>query len=170
MPETIILRDAEVRELIAAGTVTVRRKRRANTPSLDGRFVLVQPSPFGRIGQRLAVREAYAIEHTVDGEPPSGVLLDGRPVHWGDEGDGDQRGPYDWHWQAAHYRATDPPPDLCCESEHCRSCGDGGPGYGPHWRSAATMPKWASRITVEVVALRVEPDPWEWVAELEVRK
>lgn len=37
------------------------------------------------------------------------------------------------------------------------------------WSSAATMPRWASRLTVEVVALRVEPDPWEWVAELEVR-
>jgi len=38
------------------------------------------------------------------------------------------------------------------------------------WRSAATMPAWASRMSVVVEAVRVERVPWAWVAVGTVRR
>lgn len=167
---SIILRPAEVLELLANGRATLRR------PVKGARVVVRRYSlspnnwenghgrrlrcPFGAAGTRLACREGYTIQHTVDGEPPSGVLLDGRPIDR-DRGDSEDA----WSWQAAHYRATDPPPDLCCESPRCHACGPDGEGYGPHWLSAATMPRWAVRLYIVTRSVRVEAG--EWVAEVE---
>lgn len=99
--------------------------------------------PYGAPGDRLWVKETHALEYCVDGnEPP---YSDGRPV---------RRATDDPRWTQAHYRATDPAPDLCCERENCAQCRDH--DMGPHWRPSIHMPRWASRITLEVTGVRVE--------------
>jgi len=94
---------------------------------------------FDRPADRLWVREAFCIESSreVTYETP---FDDGRPIrHHNDE----HRGPW---WEQPHYRATDPAPEL--------EIGTGEPGV--KWRPSATMPRWASRITLEIAAVQVE--------------
>lgn len=105
--------------------------------------------PYGTPGDRLWVKEAHALESCVDGnEPP---FSDGRPTRRAADDDFDGGEPA---WTQAHYRATDPAPDLCCERENCAQCRDH--DMGPHWRPSIHMPRWASRITLEVTGVRVE--------------
>ena len=100
--------------------------------------------PFGRPGDRLWVRECFAIEDAILNEPP---FDDGRPVLHGD-------GDIDPAWRQPHYRATDPAPDLMCMKATCSCCRKH--GKGPHWRPSIFMPRWASRITLEITDVRVE--------------
>lgn len=102
------------------------------------------PSPY-KVGDLLWVRETHALEDNrmAGGDPP---FSDGRPILW----DEDEPGT----WTIAHYKATDPPPDLCCESPRCRVCRDD--DFGPHWRPSIHMPKWACRLMLEVTEVRVE--------------
>lgn len=60
------------------------------------------------------------------------------------------------YWNFPHYRATDPEPDLCYEDgrEGCEKCWDGDPHA--HWVPSIHMPKWASRISLEVTKIRAE--------------
>lgn len=105
--------------------------------------------PFGAPGDRLWVRETFSIQNAVeDEEPPH---CDGRPLLRRPEDDFEGYAPL---WQQPHYRATDPPADLCCEEEGCRQCREN--DFGPHWRPSIFMPRWASRLTLEVVSVRVE--------------
>jgi hypothetical protein len=106
---------------------------------LLARFPNQQGCPYGKPGDRLWVREAHCIESSreVAYEPP---FSDGRPIrHHNDE----HWGPW---WQQPHYRATDPAPEL--------EIGTGEPGV--KWRPSIFMPRWASRITLEITAVRVE--------------
>jgi hypothetical protein len=106
-----------------------------------------QECPYGQPGDRLWVRETFALESSVeDNKPP---FNDGRPVFRPAPTD-----EYSPSWFQPHYKATDQTPDLCCERTNCRDCAD--QGYGPHWRASIHMPRWASRITLEVVSVRVE--------------
>lgn len=105
--------------------------------------------PYGRPGDRLWVRETHALEHDVEGGEPTHA--DGRPILRRPDDDVDGILPL---WTQPHYRATDPAPDLCCDREGCAQCRDH--DMGPHWRPAIHMPRWASRITLEVTAVRVE--------------
>jgi hypothetical protein len=106
---------------------------------LLARFPNQQGCPYGKPGDRLWVRETFCIESSreVTYEPP---FSDGRPIrHHNDE----HWGPW---WQQPHYRATDPAPEL--------EIGTGEPGV--KWRPSIFMPRWASRITLEITAVRVE--------------
>jgi hypothetical protein len=47
----------------------------------------------------------------------------------------------------AHYRASDPAPDLTCEKHEGPCC---------HWKPAIHMPRWASRLTLLVTATKIE--------------
>ena len=105
--------------------------------------------PYGQPGDRLWVRETFALQHCVEWESPP--FEDGRPVKWREISDIEGFSPV---WVQPHYRATDPAPDLCCEREGCRQCANN--DYGPHWKPSIHMPRWASRITLEVTGVRVE--------------
>ena len=100
--------------------------------------------PYGVPGDRLWVREGYALQASCDGDaPPFGK---DRPIKFtGEDG---------LDWLQPHYRATDPPPDLCCEEEGCKCCAEGEPG--PHWKPSIFMPRWASRIALELTYVRVQ--------------
>ena len=100
--------------------------------------------PYGVPSTRLWVRETFVLESNLglaglaEYPPPFG---DTRPVQWVDMPD------EGLVWSQPHYRATDPVPDLAYDDRddpHCR------------WRPSIHMPRWASRITLEVEAVRVE--------------
>lgn len=84
--------------------------------------------PFGSSGDRLWVRETWAGEERCDSFPPRDLF--GRQL-----------------W----YRATDEPPGFPSDDtpeQRCRMVGCG------KWRSSIHMPRWASRLTLEVVEVR----------------
>lgn len=96
--------------------------------------------PYGVPGDRLWVRETFIIEtnmgSSTDYPPP---FSDGRPVnHHRDDDWGE------W-WEQCHYRATDPRPELVRLDD--KEMG---------WRPSIFMPRWASRITLEVTGVRIE--------------
>jgi len=100
--------------------------------------------PYGHTGDRLWVRETHVFEWYED-EPRS---KDGRPIFY-QAGDGTE---YDEpRWLYPHYKATDPIPELCYED------GDGYSDGDPQckWLPSIHMPRWASRITLEIVNIRV---------------
>lgn len=98
---------------------------------------------------RLYVRETFTLEHCVEGEAPP--FADRRPMKGRDIDDVDGETPI---WVQPHYRATDPAPDLSCDRPGCAQCRDH--DMGPHWVPSIHMPKWASRIWLEVISVRVE--------------
>lgn len=100
-------------------------------------------------GDVCRVRETFCIESCYEVgwyEPPHN---DGRPLNVHDE---DGR----W-WEQAHYRATDPEPELVV---------DGVDGPGCRWSSPAVMPRWASRLKATVTGVRCKrsesPSGWSW--------
>jgi hypothetical protein len=97
--------------------------------------------PHGGVGDRSYCREAHAIESSklVGDYPPP--YSDGRPLHWVDEPD------WGRYWEQAHYRASDPTPDLAYEDSDDATC---------RWRPAMFMPKWAARQWLRVTGLKVE--------------
>lgn len=98
---------------------------------------LLDRCPYGKVGDRLFVKEAFCLEEQVesDQEPP---FNDGRPT----------KNVWDDRWQQPHYRATDPPPELAYEDS------DGEPTV--RWKPPQNMPKWVARIFLEITEIRVE--------------
>jgi len=80
-------------------------------------------NPYGVIGDRLWVRETFAMPMTVLGAPNYLKMNDGVPIIYRADGT----------------TLTDQP-DF----------------YGVHWRPSIHMPRWASRITLEITDVRVE--------------
>ncbi len=125
----------------------------SNTPKDEGSWVWLDDEPpfsnighrarcpFGAPGDRLWVRETYVLECSQAVgwyEPP---FSDGRPLLDHEDGAWGR-----W-WEQPHYRATDPCPELAYGE-------DGDPGV--RWRSSTSMPRWASRLTLEVTDVRAQ--------------
>jgi hypothetical protein len=106
------------------------------------------PCPYGKPGDRLWVRETFALQCNVeDDEPP---FNDGRPVRRIEDDD------CGICWYQPHYKATDPQPELTCREDDPRhNCGSEDICASP-WRPSIHMPRWASRITLEITKVRVE--------------
>lgn len=101
--------------------------------------------PYGTEGDRLWVRETYIVESNCGLEDPSTYpppFKDGRPVKWTEDPE------WGAYWDQCHYAATDPKPELADDS-------DSEDGFA-NWRPSIFMPRWASRITLEIVKVRVE--------------
>ena len=101
--------------------------------------------PYGQVGDFLWVREAFCLEHQVEGDPP---FDDGRPVFYLREGL--PCAPKDAEtWIQPHYRATDPAPELYYADL---------PADEPRvrWAPPQNMPRWASRITLKITDIRVQ--------------
>lgn len=87
--------------------------------------------PYGNVGDRLWVRETWAVEESLDAKPPRGFSA--WPV-----------------WFKANNA-------YCCNA-------NGFPNHGFHnpnatkgkWRPSIFMPRWASRITLEITDIKVE--------------
>jgi hypothetical protein len=100
--------------------------------------------PYGQAGDRLWVRETFMLESNFgldneEGYPPP--FKDGRPIKRYESPDWGK-----W-WTQAHYAASDPKPELCKASDDDRMAG---------WKPSIHMPRWASRVTLEITGVRVE--------------
>jgi hypothetical protein len=107
--------------------------------------------PYGIPGDRLWVRETFALENNeeYDGELEFAAPKDGRPIRHHVA-----INEYDSSYDVfPRYRATEPNIDLTCEHEKCNE--DCGPCQHP-WKPAIHMPRWASRITLEITEVRVQ--------------
>ena len=105
--------------------------------------------PYGGPGDLLWVRETYCIEHEIDGNTPP--HSDGRPTQINADafaGDGEHA------WRQPHYRATDPEPELAYEYGTCARCLAAEPHA--HWKPSIHMPRWASRLTLEITDVRLQ--------------
>jgi hypothetical protein len=107
-------------------------------------------NPFDLPADRLWVRETFCIESSKEVAYDS-PHSDGRPIRHHDD---EHWGPW---WEQPHYRATEPTPELYIGTDE----------PGCRWRPLIFMPRWASRILLEVTAVRVErlqsisgPDCW----------
>ena len=100
--------------------------------------------PYGQSGDRLWVRETFAVESSIEIADPivyPPPFTDGRPIQWHDDPD------YGKFWDQCHYKATDPAPELCYTDRD---------EPGVRWKPSIHMPRWASHITLEIVNVRVE--------------
>ena len=153
--------DAMVRAVLA-GTKTqhrvpVKTPVPSSPPELDWLYPNVEPSrqsygywlmggvacisPFGGPGDRIRIKEAFCIEHEVDGNVPP--HNDGRPVRYSSDHDDCLS------WEQPHYRATDPTPQLGYQdSEESGPC--------VRWRPSSHMPRWACRIIPVVKRVWIE--------------
>lgn len=94
--------------------------------------------PYGVPGQRLWVRETFTIESNRWADDPySPPHKDGRPT----------RRYEDDKWYQPHYKATDVEPELWYDDRDSPGC---------RWKPSIHMPRWASRILLEITDVRVE--------------
>jgi len=90
------------------------------------------PCPYGQPGDRLWVRESFYCDTL--------PFADGGPL---------PKSKPDWADDNLYYRAD----GTCCQIIPECSCGEVGK---PKFRPSIHMPRWASRITLEIVSVRVE--------------
>lgn len=156
MKERPILFSGEMVKAILEGRKTQTRRVIKKHPLIEAGFsdnyiknpdnFVIDDCPYGAIGDQLWVRETFCLESNfnmddIESYPPP--FKDGRPIkHYED----DVWGSY---WEQPHYRATDPTPELVIE-------GEGGDEPGVRWKPSIHMPRWASRIMLEITGVRVE--------------
>lgn len=151
MKERPILFSGQMVRAILGGTKTQTRRvvKSNHTPNLpselqEHRELMGKPyCPYGDVGDRLWVRETFVLENTYDYHGDHDAPTDGSPIekHEG-EGDGS-------YWLISHYRATEPEPNIVpyrCDADDDRT----------RWTPSIFMPRWASRITLEITGARVE--------------
>jgi hypothetical protein len=101
------------------------------------RLGLMWRCPHGAPGDRLWVRETFVLEHAYD----EGDLPADRPVMYNDQFE---------FWQVPHYRATEPEPHIVpfdlVDTYDDRT----------RWSPSIFMPRWASRLLLEVTGVRAE--------------
>lgn len=99
--------------------------------------------PYGKPVDFLWVRETFCLENTYDYHGDHVVPSDGRPIiKHEDHGDGA-------YWLIPHYRATEPEPNIVpyrCDADDDRT----------RWTPSIFMPRWASRITLDITDVRIE--------------
>ena len=148
----ILFTDEMVRAVLDGRKVQTRRPLKPQPEKLifDEMTASLLPPlsdcPFGQVGDRLWVRETFCLEHQVEKDqlPP---FDDSRPIRWEYEGmESDPEGAD--RWIQPHYRATDPTPELAYGDS------DGEPTV--RWKPSIHMPRWASRITLEITEIRIE--------------
>lgn len=179
--KSLILRDPELRSLLDTGRCEVSRivktgfrisddglwmengtafLRRINGQVFTDEQLLsamaAKFSPLGSPGEVRWVRETWASDlkhHTV------AYKADGKCGAWAGDGNG---GRFFVH-HGYVLEAPGYPWDL--ETLNTYSI----KGYGAKWRSASTMPRWASRLNIRVVSVSVErvDVEWWWVGTVE---
>lgn len=104
--------------------------------------------PYGRVGDRLWIRETHQFENTEEYfyEPFFTMPTDGRPVKMVTSGDGGGE-----YALIPRYRATEPD-TLLVVADH----DEDDPREGMRWRPSIFMPRWASRIALEITSIAVE--------------
>lgn len=124
-------------------TRRVVKESAVKLPNGDGAPFFVE-CPYGIPGDRLWVRETFAMENNREyfGDPNFAAPQDGRPIKHHDPAD-EEDSAYDL---IPRYRATESA-DLCCPEDSNHDCG--GPCLHP-WRPSIHMPRWASRITLDI--------------------
>lgn len=88
----------------------------------------------------LWVRETFCLENTSDYHGDHITPADGRPI---------QKHEDDGYWLIPHYRATEPEPHIVpyrCDADDDKT----------RWTPSIFMPRWASRITLEITGVRAE--------------
>lgn len=95
--------------------------------------------PYGVRGDRLWVRETFLIETWTREFGDIPPLPSDRPWKKTQDPEGGDR------WQWAHYASTDEKPELCDMDDNPAP-----------WKPSIHMPRWASRITLEIVKVRVQ--------------
>lgn len=123
----ILFNDEMVRAILYGRKTQTRRVCQGQRELSCAADFQIDRCPYGQPGDRLWVREAWCMGGTGYDEPPN----DGRPRHCG----GGRR---------CFYRATEP--DVVHEDDASRS----------PWRPSIHMPRWMSRIGLDVVSVRVE--------------
>lgn len=168
----ILFSASEVRAILAGDKTQTRRAVKLNPAghaSLGGRqWYLGDPNavlacPFGQAGDRLWVKEAWRIGAWDETDGTFAI----------DYCDGPDR----------RFRPTPCTPEgqelfnrlwtqSCNElySKGIKPGADGSYHWKPgesslRWRSPVVMPRWASRILLEIVSVSVEGSPWVWVIE-----
>lgn len=118
---------------------------------LAGRGLAKQiPSKYGKPGDRLWVRETFCLENTYEYHGEHDIPTDGRPIKKHDDHPVGFPGA---HWIIPHYRATEPEPHIVPYD-----LPESAPEYDDRtrWKPSIFMPRWASRITLEITDVRVE--------------
>lgn len=100
--------------------------------------------PYGKPGDQLWVRETFAVEDTSEYNGEERLPKDGRPIKILNDDDGAE------YKLIPRYRTTEPDTFLCVTYD--RDTGEDKMA----WRPSIFMPRWASRILLEVTGVRVE--------------
>lgn len=113
---------------------------------VDGKLKEIK-CPFGKVGDRLWVRETFVLEDTQDYHGEQEMPDEGVPIQRHEESS-----VCDSYWLIPHYRATEPDAQIQCYDQSEENWDR----HGTKWTPSIYMPRWASRITLEITDIRVE--------------